>query len=279
MKNTGQSAILHSFELSTAVHLKITPILSFTDNYIWCIYNTNTKSATVIDPGDAFPVLEFLKQNNFTLENILVTHYHGDHIGGIDDLKKHFPNVNVFAPQLENINHTNYFLQDNDIINLNALDRLEFKIIDVRGHTKGHIAYYNESNGILFSGDTLFAGGCGRVFEGTYAQMYDSLQKLAVLPKETFVFCTHEYTLSNLNFAKAVEPNNLAIEIRIELENQKLFDGLPTLPSTLELEFLTNPFLRCDIEDVQKSVSQSQGSLFSDDVSVFSGLREWKNNF
>jgi len=260
-------------------NLQIIPIPAFKDNYIWLIHNG--RQATVVDPGDALPVFEILQRLNLTLNTILVTHHHHDHIGGVAALLKAYPNTKVYAPRLEQYAFEHVAVGELDIIDLHELG-LNFTVIELPGHTLGHIAYYSKNidiniNGdkLLFCGDTLFGAGCGRLFEGSPAQMYDSLQKLATLPPETKVYCTHEYTLHNINFALTLEPNNPALAKRLE-ETQKIRGiNIPSLPSTIALELATNPFLRCQSEEIQLSVQLKNASY----LEVFSTIRELRNRY
>jgi hydroxyacylglutathione hydrolase len=228
-------------------HIQIIPIPAFEDNYIWLLHNR--LSALVVDPGDAAPVLETLNKIKLSLAYILITHHHADHVGGVDALINAFPKVQVFAPKNEQYTFIHTAVSEPDCITLPIFNKnglpLQFNVINVPGHTLDHIAY--NSNDMLFCGDTLFSAGCGRLFEGTHLQMYHSLQKLAKLPKETLIYCTHEYTLKNVQFALTIEPNNIALqkrflEVKTLREQQK-----PSLPSTLAIELATNPFLRCDV--------------------------------
>ncbi len=253
--------------------LHIVPVRAFTDNYIWVIHNHC--HAAVVDPGDAAPVLDFLRRENLQLVAILNTHHHNDHVGGNTRLLQEFP-VPVYGPAHESIPTLTHRLKKGDHVQL-AEFPLSFDILDIPGHTAGHIAYYGAN--LLFCGDTLFACGCGRLFEGTPQQMYASLQKLAALPDETQVYCGHEYTLANIHFAKAVEPGNPAL-FELEVMTRGLREqDIPTLPSTMMREKATNPFLRCKQLEVIQSASDYLGESLSDPVSVFAAIRSWKNNF
>lgn len=215
----------------------LTAIPAFKDNYIWLLQAKN--NCAVVDPGDAAPVLAYLKQHHLQLTTILITHHHNDHIGGMLALKK-ATGATLYGPKHDGIDGLDHLLEDHDTITV--FDRT-FKIISVPGHTLGHIVYYGDDT--LFCGDTLFGGGCGRLFEGTPAQLFDSLNKLKALPDQTKVYCAHEYTLQNLQFAKTVDPNNQAIDNRIQAAIKTRANGQSTVPSTLALEKATNPFLRC----------------------------------
>ncbi len=227
--------------------LHVIPIPAFNDNYIWLIKNSHNHQAAVVDPGDAKPVLDYCQQHDITLCAILITHHHSDHTGGIADLVKHY-NIPVYGPAHENIPHCDHKLNENDQIVIEKIDQLKLKVFDIPGHTSGHIAYYG--NDWLFCGDTLFAGGCGRLFEGTAKQMHQSLAKLKVLPFNTKVFCAHEYTQANLAFALTIEPNNFDLQQRIDEVNQLRQQQQPTIPSTIAIELKTNPFLR--VKDCQQ---------------------------
>ncbi|NLS13176.1 hydroxyacylglutathione hydrolase [Vibrio sp. SM6] len=251
--------------------LQIKSIPAFNDNYIWLIENHDGRCA-VVDPGDAKPVLEYIQQHELTLEAIFITHHHNDHIGGVPDLVRAYPDVDVVGPKAEPIPTLTHPIEDGDQISL--FDET-FLVIGLPGHTLGHVAYVGD--GKLFCGDTLFSAGCGRVFEGTYQQMYDSLAKLARLPQETEVYCAHEYTLSNLAFALAVEPNNGHLQQYRDDVNRLRGLNLPSLPSTLRQEKLINPFLRLDQPEVIQSTNQR--TVNSDPLSIFTALREWKNEF
>jgi hydroxyacylglutathione hydrolase len=255
--------------------IDITPISAFKDNYIWLIRNSNQQACVVVDPGDAEPVIATLQQTNLTLTAILITHHHRDHSGGINQLLARF-SVPVFGPARETIVGVTHPLTENQQVNLLALN-LHFNVINIPGHTHGHIAYYG--HGALFCGDTLFTGGCGRLFEGTAEQMCHSLHKLAALPNDTDVYCGHEYTQSNLQFARVVEPSNTYLLKRIEQTQALRSKNLPTVPAKISAEKLTNPFLRCDIPTIIHAAEQQAGKKLKNAVEVFACLREWKNNF
>ena len=268
-----------SADVSTA--LSIVPIPAFTDNYIWAMVAGH--NCVVVDPGDAVPVLKFLADRNLTLDAILVTHHHADHVGGVDKLIERWA-VPVYGPAAESIACVTDPLREGDTVALPAFVDQPFRVIEVPGHTRGHIAYF--SGDILFCGDTLFAAGCGRLFEGTAAQLHNSLSRLAALPEATRVFCTHEYTLSNLRFAMAVDAENVALHERVLVEQERRARHVPTLPSSIALERATNPFLRCTaaaIIDSALNYSQAHQNLpdmtRSNAVNVFAALRQWKNEF
>lgn len=251
--------------------MKIVPVPAFEDNYIWLI--CEGRHAAAVDPGDAGPVLDYIDRHGLQLAAILNTHHHGDHTGGNMDLLKHAA-VPVYGPRHENIPGLTHPVSAGDTVQLPGL-LTNFSVLDVPGHTAGHIAYYGAKS--LFCGDTLFACGCGKLFEGTPAQMAASLQTFAALPDETEVYCAHEYTLTNIEFAKTVEPTNAALlqrETRDRLAREQ--QGYPTLPSTIALEKTTNPFLRCDQPAVIEAASRHAGHALNDPVSVFAALRQWK---
>ena len=253
--------------------LEIVPLPAFQDNYIWTL--RSGKHAAVVDPGEARPVKDYLAQEGLSLVAILATHHHPDHVGGIAELVAR-DKVPVFGPKGEPIPALTHPVGQDDKVEIPALDA-SFSVLDIPGHTRAHVAYYGL--GSLFCGDTLFACGCGRVFEGTPAQMLDSLSKLAALPDETKVYCGHEYTLANIRFARAVDPGNAALAAREERAQRLRDAGRPTLPSTLGEERATNPFLRCAEPAVVESANKYLGARIADPVRVFAAIREWKNRF
>lgn len=255
--------------------MKLIPLPAFTDNYIWLLHDT--RCALVVDPGHAQPVLDALQRLGLQLEAILVTHHHADHTGGVEALRT-ATGAQVFGPALESMPEPIIRLKGGDQIQ--ALG-LKFHVIDVPGHTAGHIAYFGphvDESPILFCGDTLFSGGCGRLFEGTPAQMLASLEKLAALPGSTRVCCAHEYTLSNLRFAAEVEPANQTLVDYTEQSKARRREQRPTLPSTLAMECQINPFLRTQQSAVILAAQAFDHSA-TDQVSVFAALRQWKNEF
>jgi hydroxyacylglutathione hydrolase len=253
--------------------INIEPIKAFNDNYIWLA--TTNEGSIVIDPGEAHKTIKYLKENDLNLEAILITHHHFDHTGGIEDMLK-FRNVDVYGP-VNNIPSINKQLRDGDLFSVIGID---FKIIEIPGHTLDHIAFFSENNGnpVLFCGDTLFSSGCGRVFEGTYEQMHESILKLKSLPSNTKIYSGHEYTQSNLKFAMEVEPLNQKLISRYNDVQDLLNKGIPTLPTTLELELEVNPFLRCQAREVQNSVVK-QFNTSNHENEIFKALRQWKDNF
>ena len=257
---------------------EILGLRAFDDNYIWLLRAGGC--VAVVDPGDAEPVLAHLEQSGDRLCAILATHHHGDHVGGLADIVARFP-VPVFGPELENIPGVSHPLAGGERIELPEIS-LHLDIIAVPGHTRGHIAYYGPSlngHGAVFCGDTLFGAGCGRLFEGTPAQMQDSLAKLAVLPAPTLVYCAHEYTQSNLRFALAVEPGSIAVQQRSENVAKDRATGKPTIPTSIRRELETNPFLRWDAPAVRAAAASRLGRMPADAVETFAAIREWKNRF
>lgn len=250
---------------------EIVPLPAFKDNYIWTL--RDARHAAVVDPGEARPVQEYLARESLELVAILATHHHPDHTGGIAELVA-AKRVPVFGPKGEPIPDLTNPVGTGDTATIPSLSAT-FSVIEIPGHTRAHVAYYGA--GSLFCGDTLFACGCGRVFEGTPAQMYDSLQKLAALPDETKVYCGHEYTLANIEFARKVDPANAALQAREQRSRALRQAGKPTLPSTLGEERATNPFLRCLEPAVIDSANNYLGARISDPVRVFAAIREWKN--
>jgi hydroxyacylglutathione hydrolase len=265
--------------------MELIALPAFADNYIWLLHNGS--QALVVDPGDAAPVKDALTTRGLELQGILVTHHHGDHVGGLSELTEFLsPTGKVWGPAHEKMPVPVQRLQGGDHFELLGL-RIE--VIDVPGHTAGHIAFFLPSNGadtpgvlptpVLFCGDTLFSAGCGRLFEGTPAQMAESLSQLGALPGNTRVCCAHEYTLSNLRFARAVEPGHAAI---VEHEAWCLAERAqhrPTLPSTIALELQINPFLRCSQTAVRQAAQHFDPHCGPDPVSVLAALRQWKNEF
>ncbi|KAB7622552.1 hydroxyacylglutathione hydrolase [Alkalilimnicola sp. S0819] len=251
--------------------LRIEPIPAFSDNYIWALHDG--EKAAVVDPGDAAPVMRWLNERGVELSAILITHHHPDHVGGIAELLAQGA-VPVYGPGAENIPGRSIALAEGDKVALLAPE-ISLQVLEVPGHTLGHIAYYAE--GMLFCGDTLFAGGCGRLFEGSPEQMHASLQKLAALPASTRVYCAHEYTLANLRFALKVEPENPALQQRLaHVQAQRERDEI-TLPSTLGVELQTNPFLRVTEAAVIRRAGEQAGHGLSSPAQVFAAVRAWKD--
>ncbi|VCU71646.1 Hydroxyacylglutathione hydrolase [Pigmentiphaga humi] len=256
----------------------ITGLPAFNDNYLWLVRQGSL--AAVVDPGDAAPVLAALQQQRLQLRAILLTHHHKDHVGGVLELVER-TGATVFGPANEKLPHCDRRLGQGDRLTLPELD-LDLEVLDVPGHTAGHIAYAGRAAGVeplVFCGDTLFAAGCGRLFEGTPAQMKESLDKLAALPARTRIYCAHEYTLSNLAWAAAVEPDNAALRIWHQQARQLRDQGEPTVPTTLDLERQVNPFLRTAVPEVAAAAAAHAGKPLADETGVFAALRQWKNDF
>jgi hydroxyacylglutathione hydrolase len=256
---------------------EIIPIPAFADNYIWLLRDGAV--AAIVDPGDAAPVVAYLERTGIVPCAILATHHHGDHVGGIPALLERWP-VPVFGPAREKIPGRTQALSGGDRFVVPGID-VTLDVIDVPGHTAGHIALFGEFAGgpVLFCGDTLFTGGCGRLFEGTPAQMWSSLSALAALPLQTRVYCGHEYTVANLRFALAVEPDNVELVARDFAAQAARGRGQPTVPSTMGEERATNPFLRAHLPHVKAAAAAHAGHALGDDVASFGALREWKNKF
>ncbi|MEP4484766.1 MAG: hydroxyacylglutathione hydrolase [Halioglobus sp.] len=263
--------------------LTIQPVPAFTDNYIWLLQEPDSREAFVVDPGDAAPVEERLQELGLTLAGILITHHHFDHVGGLNALKEHHQ-CTVYGPHNPAISGIDHVVSAGDSITVLGH---KFDILEVPGHTLDHIAYFSEGGAggagtnppLLFCGDTLFAGGCGRVFEGTFPMMLASLESLAQLPGSTEVYCAHEYTLANLAFAQAVEPDNPDLASRVTIAKQTRQQNQPTVPSTIALEQATNPFLRAHSEQLREALRQ-QGRLEEETAEgVFATVRGWKDNF
>lgn len=253
--------------------MQVSAIPAFDDNYIWLLSTSGHDGCAVVDPGDDDPVLQTLAARGLRLDAILVTHKHSDHVGGIDNLKARWPEAVVYGPANERIPLLDRPLGEGDEVDLGPLGR--YRVLDVPGHTEGHIAYYG--GGRLFCGDTLFAGGCGRVFSGTYEQLSDSLARIAELPSDTLLYCAHEYTLDNLGFARWVEPHNPDLDAREADDRAARERGVPTVPSTLASELATNPFLRQTQPAVIAAAEQWAGEALPGRHAVFHALRTWKD--
>lgn len=257
--------------------IKTIPIPAFHDNYIWAIHNAHDTSLVVVDPGDAKPVVKYLKDNQLSLAGILITHHHHDHTGGVQALCQQFQNVNVYGP-LQACQQINQSVAQDDQFNIDS-HQLSFKVIAIPGHTLDHIAYYNKQHQLLFCGDTLFSAGCGRVFEGTMAQMLQSLETLAALPGDTKIYCGHEYTLNNLQFAQTLEPDNTAISQHIATVSVLRQQGQCSLPSTIQAEKSFNPFLRCALPDFQSAVKMTHHAPLKQTIDFFTLARQLKDRF
>jgi hydroxyacylglutathione hydrolase len=262
--------------LSDRTMIKIEALPAFSDNYIWLLQDPERRHCAVVDPGDAAPVEAWLAANpDWQLSDILITHHHFDHVGGIERLKA-ATGARVLGPANEKIPGRDLALHDGDQVDVLGQ---RFSVYAVPGHTLGHIAYIQAEQHWLFCGDTLFAGGCGRLFEGSPEQMHQSLSRLAALPEQTQVFCTHEYTLSNLRFAAAVEPDNQQIKQRLEQVGQWREAGRISLPSSIALERATNPFLRSSEPAVSAMIAELDGPASRSPTQVFAALRAWKDHF
>lgn len=255
--------------------LKVTPVRAFRDNYIWLIHGEDPRLVAVVDPGDAQPVFAALEAGGLEAAAILLTHHHPDHSGGIAALCEAL-DIPAWGPAGEPVAGLTHKVHGGDRVNLPQLG-LAFAVMDIPGHTAGHIAFHG--HGALFCGDTLFSAGCGRVFEGTPGQMLASLDTLAELPEDTLVFCGHEYTLANLRFARAVEPGNAEIAQHAEHVAALRDDDMPSLPSTLALEKRINPFLRCDQPGVRAAAERHAGHALGSRTEVFAAVRSWKDGF
>jgi hydroxyacylglutathione hydrolase len=254
--------------------LDIQPLPAFEDNYIWLITRDDTDACAVVDPGDEEPVISVLEKRGLQLTSILVTHKHYDHTGGIDALIKRYPDVKVFGPGNESISQVTRSVEDGQQISLPGMN-LDFEVLFIPGHTEGHVAYLG--NGVLFCGDTLFAGGCGRVFSGTFEQMSASLDRIRKLPPETQLYCAHEYTHANLGFGLWVEPHSEVLKQRRQSVEAAVKQGLPTVPSSLQEELATNPFLRVEQQKVISAAQQWAGRPLRNNAEVFTTLRQWKD--
>jgi hydroxyacylglutathione hydrolase len=256
--------------------MDLIPVPAFSDNYVWLLHDG--ERALVVDPGEARGVLQTLTRLRLRLDTILITHHHADHVGGVAELRE-ASGARVIGPAFETMPEPLQRVSGGESVD--ALG-LRFEVIDVPGHTSGHIAYFTpqlDGRPLLFCGDTLFSGGCGRLFEGTPAQMHQSLSRLAALPGNTRVCCTHEYTLSNLRFAQAVEPDNAELAAYVKHCQTLRAEDKPTLPSEIALERRINPFLRTAEPDVVAAAQRHVPGLSGDPVSVLAALREWKNVF
>jgi hydroxyacylglutathione hydrolase len=253
--------------------VQIHAVPAFKDNYIWVL--EDGRHAVAVDPGDAAPVREFLGRTGLALSAVLATHHHADHVGGLLALARHWK-CPTFGPAREDVAGLDRRLSEGERIVVPGLE-LALGVLDIPGHTAGHIAFVGDD--LVFCGDTLFACGCGRLFEGTPAQMVDSLGKLARLPEATRVYCGHEYTLANIRFAEAVEPANARLKERKAREQAKRDRGEPTLPSTLGEELATNPFLRCTKREVVAAAERHAGRSLEAPLEVFAEIRAWKNSF
>jgi len=252
--------------------LSVEPIKAYTDNYIWLV-STN-EGSIVVDPGESKEILNLIDSNEIDLKGVLITHHHYDHTNGLLDLTKKM-NLEVYGPKkIEGINN---IVKESDKFSLIGID---FEVIEIPGHTLDHLAFFSSNNKdpILFCGDTLFAGGCGRVFEGTFEQMFKSLKKISNYPKETKIFCGHEYTLSNLKFALEVDEDNKQLADEYINVKKLISSDIPSLPTNLNKELKLNPFLRCNEINIKNKVID-KFDIIDDELEIFTALRKWKDNF
>lgn len=253
--------------------LEIIQIAVLTDNYNYVVHNTASGETFTVDPSSADPILEVLKEKGWQLDCIINTHHHFDHIGGNTELKQQTGcEIIGFADDAARIAGITRRVEEGQEVNICGTIA---KIIFVPGHTLGHIVYYFEQDKVLFCGDTIFSMGCGRLFEGTAEQMYNSLEKLKQLPEDTKIYCAHEYTANNGNFALTVEPDNKALQNRMHEVLKLREQNLPTIPTDLKTELATNPFLRTDSAEIRKRI----GMLSASNVEVFAKIRKMKDNF
>ena len=255
--------------------IKVEPVRAFTDNYIWVIQNPDNNACLIVDPGDAKPVIDYLEANNLQPEAILITHKHHDHVGGVKALQDRF-DISAYGPASEAARWIDINVNANSTLHFDNTE-VQFSVIELPGHTHGHIAYHTD--GHLFCGDTLFVAGCGRVFEGTMAQMYQSLETLADLDDKTLIYCAHEYTLANLKFALTVEPDNPDLKAFYDEATRLRAKDIPTVPSSIAQEKRINPFMRCKEVKVTQAAQQHGMIAGGDSVAVFTTLRQWKDNF
>jgi hydroxyacylglutathione hydrolase len=253
--------------------MSVTPVPILSDNYVWIVGRSNSKSVVIVDPGDAGPVDEYLRASNLRCDAVFLTHHHADHVDGAAQLGLLW-NCPVYGPGDEDISAVTNPVGEADTIDS---AHLTFDIWSIPGHTRGHVAYLG--HGLLFCGDTLFAGGCGRIFEGTPTEMHASLTRLAGLDPETLVCCAHEYTVANLEFARSVEPDNTALRDRLERAYATRSNGRPTLPPSLRDELATNPFLRCHEPEVILAASEKAGRALEPGLEVFAEIRRWKDGY
>lgn len=265
-----------------APHARIIAIPAFQDNYIWMLLDETGKRAAVVDPGDAAPVIDTLQARGLDLAAVLVTHHHADHIGGLAALRARYPGVTVHGPHNPAIDGIDRRWRAGESLALDGFG-VRFEVFEVPGHTLDHIAWYGpklegaDPRPVLFCGDTLFAGGCGRLFEGTAAQMHASLSRLAALPGDTLVYCAHEYTASNLRFARRVEPDSLALARRDAEVSALRAANRPTVPSSIAVERATNPFLRVGQAQVRQAAQAFSGRSLDDEIAVLGAVRHWKD--
>ncbi len=252
--------------------MQIKPIPALKDNYIWMITDRHSSNAWLVDPGESEKALAALKKDQLKLKGILITHHHHDHTGGVAKLLDYYPDTLIYGSDKSAIPYINRPVREGETFNCFSASA---KVLEIPGHTLDHVAYLINDN--LFCGDTLFSVGCGKIFEGTAAQMYHSLNKLSQLDDATKIYCGHEYTLANLKFAQLVEPTNKNLQIKLINATKSFQDHGCTLPSILEEERKVNPFLRCKVAEIKANVSKYFGKALSDPIEIFHHLREWKN--
>lgn len=265
-----------------APHARIVAIPAFQDNYIWMLLDDAGQRATVVDPGDAAPVIAALQTRGLELAAVLITHHHADHVGGLAALCARYPHITVHGPHNPAIDGIDRRWRAGETLALDGFG-VRFEVFEVPGHTLDHIAWYAptlegaDPRPVLFCGDTLFAGGCGRLFEGTAAQMHASLSRLAALPGDTLVYCAHEYTASNLRFAMHVEPDSPALARRQAEVTALRTANRPTVPSSIAVERATNPFLRVGQPEVRRAAQAHSGRILDDETAVLGAVRHWKD--
>lgn len=257
--------------------LLISAIPAFRDNYIWALHGpaSTTQAVVLVDPGEAEPILTWLTANQAVPVAVLITHHHGDHTGAVETLAEHW-NFPIYGPRKESIAGITNPVEEGDVVRIEELG-LAFDVLETPGHTLGHVCYYGD--GKLFSGDTLFSCGCGRLFEGTAAQMHASLNRLSQLPPETQVYCAHEYTLPNIGFAQEVEPDNADLAMYYQSAKTMRRNRCPTLPSNMAQELACNPFLRCHLPGLNAAMTAHTGHTLHSAVDVFAALRRWKDDY
>ncbi len=266
--------------------LTITPIRAYSDNYIWMIQRDKLPQVVLVDPGQAEPVINYLQEKKLHPVAILITHQHYDHTGGVKVILEKYPDIKIIGPAIKPskiplkidlpiIDLFTQVVSEGSTLNIPELD-IYFEVMEIPGHTLDHLAYVGE--GIVFCGDTLFAAGCGRVFSGTSKMFENSLAKLMALPKATQMYCAHEYTVDNLGFAKWVEPESIEITQRLRSEEAKQKSGLPTVPTTVEIELKTNPFVRLANDQVKQAAEKFRQTALNERWQIFSALREWKDS-
>lgn len=259
---------------SATLRFEIMPIPVLKDNYVWVIKNQR-REVVIVDPGEATPVLKFLQEWDLNLLAILITHHHWDHVDGIEGIVEQYK-VPVYGSMIEEIPQKTHPVKDLEQFNIESF---AFEVLEIPGHTLGHVAYYFKPAKALFTGDTLFCAGCGRVFEGTMQQMYSSLMKMTALPNDTKIYCGHEYTLNNLRFAELVDPDNKEIKQRMSKVKMLLDKNIPSVPSLLSDEKKTNPFLCCHLQSIISSVEKYSNRSLTNPVEVLEQLRKWKDQF